>query len=82
MAPENSIALQFEFTFRDILVRPGMFLKVNGFYGIIRYECIVHNTIKNRDYIIGYSGGERVHVPIERLRGVVEAKRSRRKKFD
>lgn len=80
MVPKNSIAIQFEFTFRDIPVRPGMCLKVNGFYGTIRYECIVHNTLKNRDYIIGYHKGKRVHVPVEKLRGVVESKRSRNKK--
>lgn len=66
-------------TFRDTLVKPGAYLKVRGIYGLVRFECIVHNLDNQKDYLLVHVGKEKRMVLINRLMGVVDLKKSRRK---
>ena len=66
-------------TFRNSTVKPGAFLKVRGIYGLVRFECIVHNLDNQKDYLLVHVGGEKRMIPMDRLMSVVTLKRSRRK---
>jgi len=66
-------------TFRNETVKSGAFLKVSGIYGLVQFECIVHNLDNNKDYLLVHVRGEKRMIPIGRLLSVVQLKRSRRK---
>lgn len=69
-------------TFRNSEVKPGAFLKVRGIYGLVRFECIVHNLDNQKDYLLVFVKGEKRMIPVDRLMDVVTLKRSRRKSKD
>lgn len=72
--------ISYSLTFRDSEVKPGASLKVRGIYGLVRFECIVHDLETGKDYLLVHIGEDRKLIRIERLESVVTLKRSRRNK--
>lgn len=82
MSYTNNATISHSLTFRDQTVESGAFLKVKGIYGVVRFECIVHNLDNEKDYLLVHIGKEKRMIPINRLMGIVTLKRSRRKNHD
>lgn len=79
MSYTSNATISHTLTFGNALVRPGAFLKVRGIYGLVRFECVVHNLDNKEDYLLVHVGDEKRMVLINRLMSVVTLKRSRRK---
>jgi hypothetical protein len=75
---ENAI-ISHTLTFRDVTVKSGAFLKVSGIYGLVIFECLVHNLDNGKDYLLIHIGKEKRMVPVGRLVNVPQRKRSRNK---
>ena len=81
MFSTDNVCIDYTFDFKGLPVRAGMFLKIKGIYGVVRFECIAHDLDANRAYLIVHIGKEVRKVPVERLQEVAILKRTIRKKI-
>jgi hypothetical protein len=76
----DNATISHTLTFREVTVKSGAFLKVSGIYGLVIFECLVHNLDNGKDYLLVHVGKEKRMIPVSRLVGVPCRKRSRRDK--
>lgn len=74
----KNYSIQYEFLFNGEVVSPGNYLKLKGVYELVQYECIMHDLNTDKDCLLVIVGKERRLYPMNRLKGVVSLKRSRK----
>jgi hypothetical protein len=71
-------AIQYDFDYKGVLIRPGSFIKVKYRKTAVRYECILHNMTNDRTFMVVTMDKQRTLIPIAWMKGLVTLKRSRR----
>lgn len=81
-ANEN-VHVEYEFTFKKDVVKPGTCLKFKGTRGTFRFRCLAHNSKTGTSWIDCYDveAGTLRAFSVDKLQGVVK-KRSRRHKIN
>lgn len=77
----ENIHVQYELTHGKDIIKPGTLIKIKHERPQFKFRCLVHNTKTNTTWIecVEVNGAFRAF-RIEKLKGVVKAKKSRRRK--
>jgi hypothetical protein len=78
MQNQKQYAIQYDFDYKGVLIRPGSFIKVKYRKTAVRYECILHNMDNDRTFMVVTMDKQRTLIPIGWMKGLVNLKRSRR----
>lgn len=76
------IAVTYEFEFNGEIIRPKTIIKMKNMRGQFKFRCIANNTRTGAMWIdcIDCETGEWRSFRVEKLKGIVKPKKSRRKK--
>lgn len=81
-ATNDSIYVKYELEYKGDVIKPGTKIKIKGLQGTFIFKCLAHNISLDSTWIDCWDDNTRglraFHV--DRLKGVVKAKRSRRHK--
>lgn len=78
----DDICVQYELQFGKDLIKPGDKIKIKNMRSIYRFRCLANNVVLGTEWIdcMDINDGAFYSFRIEKIKGVVKAKRSRAKK--
>ena len=81
---QHRFAVQYEITFNGEQIKPGTVIKLKNTRGTFKFRCLVNNVETGAEWFdcIDCSTGEWRSFRVEKLKGIVKPKKSRRKKVN
>lgn len=81
-ASTGRFAVQYEIEFNGDLIKPGTIVKLKNMRGTFKWRCLVNNVETGAEWFdcIDCETGEHRSFRVEKLKGVVKPKKSRRRK--
>lgn len=77
----DDIHVQYELEFKKDLLKPGSRIKIKNQRGVFIFRCIAHNIKLDSTWIDCLGPNHQWQsFPVDKLKGIVKPKRSRRKK--